>query len=136
MEPLQSLARELDISERVNFLGWQPQADLAQGYHRANVFLFPSRHEGMPNAVLEAMASGLPVVATRIAGSEELVLDGETGVLVTPEDVNALRDGLRRLLTDAQMRERMGHASRLRVEREYSWESVARQYSEYLEKII
>jgi glycosyltransferase involved in cell wall biosynthesis len=90
----------------------------------------------MPNAVLEAMASGLPVIATRIAGNEELVLDGETGVLVAPEDVNALRDGLRRLLTDAQMRERMGRASRLRVEREYSWESVALQYSEYLKKTL
>jgi glycosyltransferase involved in cell wall biosynthesis len=90
----------------------------------------------MPNAVLEAMASGLPVVATRIAGSEELVVDGETGVLVSPEDVDSLRDGLRALIIDADKRERMGHASRLRVEREYSWESVARQYSEYLEKIM
>jgi glycosyltransferase involved in cell wall biosynthesis len=136
MDPLKSLAQELGIAERVTFLGWQSKADLTQAYHRANLFLFPSRHEGMPNAVLEAMASGLPVIATRIAGNEELVLDGETGVLVAPEDVNALRDGLRRLLTDAQMRERMGRASRLRVEREYSWESVALQYSEYLKKIL
>ncbi|MBI3173109.1 MAG: glycosyltransferase family 4 protein [Chloroflexi bacterium] len=136
MEPLQSLAQELGIAERVTFLGWQSQEALAHGYHHANVFLFPSRHEGMPNAVLEAMASGLPVVATRIAGSEELVVDGETGILVTPEDVNALRDGLRLLITDSRKREQMGQASRQRVEREYSWESVARQYSEYLEKII
>ena len=120
MAHLKSLARELGIGERVTFLGWQSQADLAQGYHRANLFLFPSRHEGMPNAVLEAMSSGLPVVATRIAGNEELVLDGETGVLVRPEDVDSLRDGLRGLIADADKRERMGHASRLRVEREYS----------------
>lgn len=136
MAHLKSLARELGIGERVTFLGWQSQADLAQGYHRANLFLFPSRHEGMPNAVLEAMSSGLPVVATRIAGNEELVLDGETGVLVRPEDVDSLRDGLRGLIADADKRERMGHASRLRVEREYSWERIARQYSEYLEKIM
>lgn len=136
MDPLKSLAQELGIAERVTFLGWQSKADLTQAYHRANLFLFPSRHEGMPNAVLEAMASGLPVIATRIAGNEELVLDGETGVLVAPEDVNALRDGLRRLLTDAHLRERMGRASRLRVEREYSWESVALQYSEYLKKTL
>ena len=136
MAHLKSLARELGIGERVTFLGWQSQADLAQGYHRANLFLVPSRHEGMPNAVLEAMSSGLPVVATRIAGNEELVLDGETGVLVRPEDVDSLRDGLRGLIADADKRERMGHASRLRVEREYSWERIARQYSEYLEKIM
>jgi glycosyltransferase involved in cell wall biosynthesis len=136
MASLKSLAHELGIGERVTFLGWQSQEELANGYHQASLFLFPSRHEGMPNAVLEAMASGLPVVATRIAGSEELVVDGETGVLVSPEDVDSLRDGLRALIIDADKRERMGHASRLRVEREYSWESVARQYSEYLEKIM
>lgn len=135
MEPLQSLARELGIGERVTFLGWQSKEDLARAYQQANLFLFPSRHEGMPNAVLEAMSSGLPVVATRIAGSEELVLDGETGLLVPSEDVDALRDALRKILSDAALREKMGAASRLRVEREYSWESVARQYSEYLEKI-
>ena len=136
MEPLQSLARELGISERVTFLGWQSKEDLAQAYQQANLFLFPSRHEGMPNAVLEAMSSGLPVVATRIAGSEELVLDGETGLLVPSEDVDALRDALRTVLSDAVLREKMGTASRLRVEREYSWESVALQYSEYLKKTL
>jgi len=98
------------------------------------LFLFPSRHEGMPNAVLEAMASGLPVAATRIAGNEELVVDGVTGVLVNAEDVDALRDGLRRLIVAGKMREQMGRAAHRRVESEYSWENVARQYAEYLEK--
>ncbi|MFZ5881187.1 MAG: glycosyltransferase family 4 protein [Chloroflexota bacterium] len=136
MEPLRTLAQELGIAGRITFVGWQAQEELANEYHQANLFLFPSRHEGMPNAVLEAMSSGLPVVATRIAGSEELVVHGETGLLADPENVDSLRDCLRVLLVDADKRERMGHASRLRVEREYSWESVARQYSEYLEKVI
>jgi len=135
MDGLKSLAHELGIAERVTFLGWHSREDLAQWYHRSNLFLFPSRHEGMPNAVLEAMASGLPVVATRIAGSEELVVDGLTGLLVNTEDVDSLRDGLRRLLVEEKTREQMGRASRKRVEEEYSWENVARQYSEYLEKI-
>ena len=133
-KPLQSLARELGISERVFFLGWQSREALVIDYHQANLFLFPSRHEGMPNAVLEAMASGLPVVATRIAGSEELVLDGVTGLLVNPEDIDSLRDSLRRLIVDETMRTKMGRASRHRVEEEYTWENVARQYSEYLER--
>ncbi len=136
MAHLKLLAQELGIQERVTFLGWQSQDDLTKCYHQANLFLFPSRHEGMPNAVLEAMASGLPVVATRIAGNEELVVDGETGVLVDPEDIDSLRDGLGPLLSNADQRQRMGHASRLRVEQEYSWESVARQYSECLEKTL
>jgi glycosyltransferase involved in cell wall biosynthesis len=135
METLKSLARELGIAERVTFLGWQSREQLAMDYHQANLFLFPSRHEGMPNAMLEAMSSGLPVVATKIAGNEELVIEGETGFLIPSENVDALRDALRKILTDPSLREKMGAASRQRVEQEYSWENVARQYSEFLEKI-
>lgn len=134
MAHLTSLAQELGILDRVTFLGWQSQADLANGYHDANLFLFPSRHEGMPNAVLEAMASGLPVVATRIAGSEELVVEGETGFLVPSEDADGLRDALRIILTDPALREKMGAASRLRVERNYTWQKVAEQYQAALKK--
>jgi glycosyltransferase involved in cell wall biosynthesis len=136
MAALKSLAQELGIAERVTFLGWQSKEELAKDYQQASLFLFPSRHEGMPNAMLEAMSSGLPVVATEIAGNEELVVEGKTGFLVPSEDVDALRDALRKALTDSTLRERMGAASRLRVEKEYSWENVARQYSEYLEKIL
>ena len=136
MATLKSLAHELGIDERVTFLGWQSKEELAKDYQQASLFLFPSRHEGMPNAMLEAMSSGLPVVATEIAGNEELVVEGKTGLLVPSEDVDALRDALRKALTDSTLRERMGAASRLRVEKEYSWENVARQYSEYLEKIL
>ena len=89
----------------------------------------------MPNAVLEAMASGLPVVATRIAGNEELVVNGETGALVPTEDVESLRESLRPLLVDAKMRERMGRASRQRVEQSFSWNRVAEQYQKILEKV-
>jgi glycosyltransferase involved in cell wall biosynthesis len=135
MDALQALARELDITDRVAFLGWQTREELIKRYHEANLFLFPSRHEGMPNAVLEAMASGMPVVATRIAGNEELVLDGETGLLVPPEDVDALREALRHILVDANMRERMGSASRRYVADNYSWQRVAEQYAQILDKV-
>lgn len=128
MSALRSLANELGLAERVHFLGWQSREQLAKWYQQANLFLFPSRHEGMPNAVLEAMASGLPVVATRIAGTEELVLDGVTGELTEVEDVEALRNCLRRLILGGETRSKMGKASRQRAEREYSWRSVARQY--------
>jgi glycosyltransferase involved in cell wall biosynthesis len=132
---LQALAHELGIADRVTFLGWQAREDLVKKYNEANLFLFPSRHEGMPNAVLEAMASGLPVVATRIAGNEELVLDGETGLLVPPENVDALRAALRLILVDASMRETMGRASRRYVADNYSWQRVAEQYAQILDKV-
>ncbi len=100
MQALQSLAQELGIDDRVFFLGWQSREQIIESYRQANVFLFPSRHEGMPNAILEAMASGLPVIATCIAGNEELVIEGQTGYLVPSEDIEALQNALKKILKD------------------------------------
>ena len=135
MQILQSLAKELGIADRVQFLGWQSSEQLIESYKQANVFLFPSRHEGMPNAMLEAMASGLPIIATCIAGSEELVLDDKTGYLVPSEDIESLQTALKKLLSDPARREQMGYASRAHAEANYSWESTARQYALLLEKV-
>jgi glycosyltransferase involved in cell wall biosynthesis len=135
MPALRSLANQLGIAGRVVFLGWQPREQLMKCYQQANVFLFPSRHEGMPNAMLEAMASGLPVVASCIAGSEELVLDGKTGYLVRSEDIESLREALKKVIAGTALREQMGIASRQHAEANYSWESTAQQYALLLEKV-
>jgi glycosyltransferase involved in cell wall biosynthesis len=135
MQALQSLAQELGIDDRVFFLGWQSRQQILESYQQANVFLFPSRHEGMPNAILEAMSSGLPVIATCIAGNEELVVEGQTGYLVPAEDIENLQNALKRILNDSALRREMGEASRRRVEENYSWESTAQQYALYLEKV-
>jgi glycosyltransferase involved in cell wall biosynthesis len=132
---LQTLANELGIRDRVFFLGWQSREQLLKCYQEANIFLFPSRHEGMPNALLEAMASGLPVVASCIAGNEELVIDGDTGYLVPSENIESLQVALRKVLMDSGLLEQMGTASRQRVEANYSWESTAQQYALLLEKV-
>ena len=133
---LEVLAQKLGIAERIRFAGWQEKDELRGLYQAANLFLFPSRDEGMPNAVLEAMASGLPVIATQIAGSEELVVHNETGLLVPTEDVQMLTNALKTLVPDAAARERMGAAARLKVEKEYSWTSVASQYIQLAEEIL
>ena len=132
---LRSLANELGIQDRITFPGWRSHAELVECYKGSNLFLFPSRHEGMPNVVLEAMASGLPVVASRIAGNEELVLDGETGLLFPSEDVESLCVALRKLLIDNSQRQKMGNASRRRVEALYSWENTAQRYALLLERV-
>jgi glycosyltransferase involved in cell wall biosynthesis len=134
-EALQSLAQELGIDNRVFFLGWQSRDQIVESYQRSTMFLFPSRHEGMPNAILEAMASGLPVIATCIAGNEELVVNDATGYLVPSEDIEALQMALKKLLSDSALRQQIGMASRQRVEENYSWESSARQYALLLEKV-
>ena len=109
---------------------------LLERYQDANLFLFPSRHEGMPNAMLEAMACGLPVVASQIAGNEELVVDGKTGLLVPPESVDALSTAIKKLLPESALRYTMGQASRRRVEEYYSWTRVAEGYVNIFEDFI
>jgi len=132
---LESLAMQLGISDRIEFEGWLAGADLAKAYQSANLFVFPSRQEGMPNAVLEAMASGLAVVASEIAGNEELVLHGETGLLVPPVDVDALKNAIETLLPDAVFQEKMGAAGRQRVEKNYTWAQVAERYLAILQEM-
>ena len=137
-EPLLVQAQHLGMVDRIKFLGWLSSTQLLPQYQQANLFIFPSRHEGMPNAVLEAMACGLPVVATRIAGNEELVASaGEsthpTGILVPPEDVVALRTALQSILTNTSLRRDMGMAARQRVEQVFTWRSVAEKYLQLIQ---
>ncbi len=125
-------AARLGLAARIIFAGWCDRARIAERYRAADVFVFPSRDEGMPNVVLEAMASGLPIVATAIAGSEELVRAGENGHLVPAADAAALAAALAQLLADPARRRALGRASRAIVEREYTWARVAAAYLEML----
>lgn len=132
---LENVALAHGISERINFTGWQRDSDLVRLYQAANIFVFPSRHEGMPNVVLEAMACGLPVVATSIAGNEELVAYSETGLLIPQEDPASLRKALSELLTNPELCKQMGGAGRKRVGEHFAWSSVAQQYIELLNSV-
>ncbi|MCW5875358.1 MAG: glycosyltransferase family 4 protein [Anaerolineales bacterium] len=132
LQALREQAAALGIAERVEFCGWLNREQLPGKLAEANLFVNPSRHEGMPNAVLEAMASGLPVLASRIAGNEDLLTE-DCGVLVPSEDTQALKDALETLLPDAALRQHMGAAARRRVETEYSWPQVAAAYLQLLE---
>ena len=133
---LERMAVEHGIAERIEFMGWLDRDVLFQYFKKANLFVFPSRHEGMPNAILEAMACGLPVIATQISGNEDLIHHGENGLLVPTEDPMALREALRTLLLDAERRKQMGFASRARVESSYAWEKVAMQYLALMHDVI
>jgi glycosyltransferase involved in cell wall biosynthesis len=102
--------------------------DICTQYARAGIFVFPSIwHEPFGIPVIEAMAAGLPVVATRAGALPEVVVDGETGILVERGDSEALAAAICKLLSDPHLRERMGAAGRERVRRLFTWEhSVAR----------
>ncbi|MDQ2951547.1 MAG: glycosyltransferase family 4 protein [Chloroflexota bacterium] len=104
--------------------GFVQHDELQQLYARAAVVACPSRREGFGVACLEAMAHGRPVVATRVGGLLDLVVDGETGILVAPCDPAALRSALERLLADPDLRRRLGTAGRERARTHFSWKKV------------
>ena len=111
------------LRERVpGALGWVPHDELLRLYARAAVVACPSRREGFGVACAEAMASARPVVASSVGGLRDLVVDGETGLLVPPGDVGALRGAIERLLGDAELRRRLGLAARRRVRERFTWE--------------
>ncbi len=93
-------------------------------YERAAVVACPSYREGFGVACAEAMAYGRPVVASAVGGLLDLVVDGETGLLVEPGDVAGLRAALERLLGDPELRKRLGDAGRERIRRHFSWRPV------------
>jgi len=104
--------------------GFVPHDELQDLYARAAVVACPSHREGFGVACLEAMAHGRPVVAGDVGGLRDLVVDGETGYLVPPRDVPALREALERLLADRDLRRRLGSAGRERAGRHFSWDTV------------
>ena len=105
-------------------LGLVPHDELAPLYERAAVMAVPSHREGFGVACAEAMAHGRPVVASAVGGLLDLVVDGETGLLVPPRDVDALRSALERLLGDAALRKRLGEAGRARIREHFTWPAV------------
>jgi glycosyltransferase involved in cell wall biosynthesis len=108
-------------------LGFVPPTELSRLYARAAIVVCPSHREGFGVACLEAMAHGRPVVASGVGGLLDLVVNGETGILVEPGNVEALRAALQRLLADPGLRRRMGDAGRRRAAEHFSWAAVTRK---------
>ena len=119
-EMLTTLATTLGIADRVNFLGNQSEAQVRGLMRRADVFVMASFAEGVPVVLMEAMAAGTPVVATRVAGVAELVADDVSGLLVAPADPEALAAAVARLLADPDLRRRLAVAGRDVVDREFN----------------
>ena len=129
---LDSNGRARPLGERAHFLGRVPDADLPALYACADVFAMACRDrwggleaEGFGIVFLEAAACGVPSVAGRSGGSHEAVVDTETGFVVEPRDVAAVRHAIEQVLADDGLRHRMGAAARQRVEREFSFDALA-----------
>jgi sugar transferase (PEP-CTERM/EpsH1 system associated) len=123
---LERFAAGLGLGDRIAFLG--EVRDVPPVLARARMFVLPSRSEGIPLTVLEAMACGLPVVATRVGGLPEVVDEGVTGLLVPSADPAALADAMARIWNDPERRERMGRAGRRRAEDRFDVRRMVAQY--------
>jgi len=131
---LESLCKNSGIEENVLFLG---HINNVEEYLKVvDVFVFPSRHEGMPNALLEAMACGLPVIASRIGGVVDVVEDGRSGILFEPGDVSGLTSAMIKLLKDDDLRQKLGAEARKRIVEGFSIERAADEYIKLYGKLI
>ncbi len=129
-EELHARAARLGLAGRVDWLGAVGQDEIRDLYASADVFCLPSFAEGVPVVLMEAMAMEVAVVATRIAGIPELIDEGTSGLLVTPGRADELADALDRLVTDPELRARLGRAGRQAVRDGYDlarWTAVLRE---------
>ena len=119
---LKSLAGDLRLSESVHFLGERP--DVPDLLAALDILVMTSYTESFPNAILEAMAMGKPVVATNVGGIPEVVAQGQTGFLVAPRDPKAIADRVLSLCQDSTRRHEMGKAARARVENNFTVQAI------------
>jgi len=135
-ERLRSLAQRLGVSDRLTFVGKLSRAELLQEYAQAQFFVLPSIFEPFGIVLLEAMAAGLPVIASRVGGIPEIVEEGRTGLLVEPANPGAIAEALRHLCRDEALRRSMGRSARERAMR-YDWDLIVPRilsvYAEALE---
>ena len=131
---LEAQVARLGLGTRVLFAGRVERDRLPALFAAADLFLLPSVHDhagnvdGLPNTLLEALATGLPIVASRVAGVPTVIEDGVEGLLVPERDPGALAAAVAALLDDPEWAARLGRAARARVERELTWPAVARRF--------
>jgi glycosyltransferase involved in cell wall biosynthesis len=133
-QKLEEAVAQAGLRGQVKFLGWID--DLTSVLSRWDVFVMPSLEEGFPIAALDAMAAGLPVVASSVGGVPELILDGQTGWLVPPGDVEGLTSRLRLLLGSPQQRLTMGAAGLARVRDHFSLAQMAASYTQLYDELL
>ncbi len=127
-EDLRLLVSELGLSKNIILSG--ERNDVAELLKVMDIFVLPSKSEGLSNTILEAMSAGLPVIATNVGGNPELVIDGTTGVLIQPDDVSVLAAAIIDLLRDDEKRKKMGDAGFVKAKKEFSIEKMVRSYEE------
>lgn len=128
---LEEKARKLGVAGHVSFLGNVSEDDVTHELGSSDLFVLPSLAEGIPVSVMEAMAVGVPVVATNIAGTSELVENGKTGILVRPSDPQALADAVVKMMGDYDFRRRAAQLGRAKIENEFDIDKESAKLNSY-----
>lgn len=135
MDEYKQFSQDNKLSDFVEFKGWVDFEELEHLYNSSDVFVLPSLFEGMPSVVLQAMACGLPIISSRVQGSEDLIKPGVNGYLVEIGSVDDITDKMIRVITDGGMRKQMGIKSR-EIIKGYSWDNVSSRYEELYRQAI
>ena len=136
LDAYRALATTLGVDSHVQFRGFIEHAKLPDHYANADLFVLPSKMEAFGLVVAEAMASGLPVVSTRVGGIPEVVEEGVTGLVVPPNDPPALAEAIIDLLDDRQRMRAMGVRGRERVREHFTWDKVSERVVGFYEEIL
>lgn len=132
---LENLAKKLKIEDRISFLGRIDYGKIPRYYQEASIFILPSLNEGMSNAMLEALSSGLPILATDTGGAKELIESGKNGFIIKKKDSSDIANKIEILINNTDLRQKMGENSRKKAEK-MSWKNVASEYYNLYDKII
>ncbi len=133
---LRAQVRAAGLEHRVRFFGELPIAEVPRWYQRISIYAFTSRNEGFGLTLLEAMAAGVALVAARAGAADQVVVPGETGILVAPDDADALVEGLETVMRDPARAAAMGERARVRAVAEHGVESEAERIVEVYRKIL
>ncbi len=131
---LMKRAKKLGLADKILFLGYVN--NIPQVIDVFDVFVLPSLKEGFPWVILEAMASRKAIVATEVGGIPEMILDGESGILIRPGDIDSLISGIHKILIDPQLREKLGRNARKRVERQFTLKRMIEETEILYDKLI
>ena len=133
---LKELSEELNLKERILFLGSVPHNEVPRYLWISDVFIRPSLSEGLGNVFLEAMAAGIPVIATPVGGIPDFLVDGETGLFCRPGNPESIKDRLNHLLNDGDLLERLILNGKKKVKEKYNWTLIAEEYSQIFKEIL
>lgn len=133
---LEALARKLDIQSATTFLGRLPESETLKELSQAGIFVLPSFWEGLPVAIMEAMALGIPLVTSRVAGVPELVVDGENGLLFAPANWDELTEKMRRLLDDPELGRALALNAKVSVRKQHDVAVSAGRLEQYFAQLL